>query len=110
MDFIVSCRTAVCGHSFCQECITESLLRKRECPCCREDIRKYQLQTSDLIDKAVTLLADSKGEAAKLADRLSKHQEWLLKHKVPPEVKAGTKLDVLDTEYIWCKAMVELKI
>ncbi len=32
MDFIISCRTSVCGHSFCEECINESLLRKRECP------------------------------------------------------------------------------
>ena len=26
------------------------------------------------------------------------------------EVKAGDKLDVRDTEYVWCKAVVELKI
>ena len=57
MDFIVSCRTAICGHSFCEECISESLLRKRECPNCRKDIRKWVLQRSEQIDSAVKLVA-----------------------------------------------------
>ena len=60
MDYIIACRTAVCGHSFCCECITESLLRKRECPHCRKDIRKWPLNSSELIDKAVELAVNSK--------------------------------------------------
>ena len=57
MDYIVSCRTAVCGHSFCEECITECLLRKRECPNCRFNIRKWVLSKSDQIDQAVKMVA-----------------------------------------------------
>ena len=41
MDYIVSCKTAICGHSFCEICIHEALIRKKECPNCRKDIRKY---------------------------------------------------------------------
>ena len=46
LDFIVSCRTAVCGHSFCEECITECLLRRKECPGCRRDIRRWPIEKS----------------------------------------------------------------
>lgn len=43
LDMIVCARTAVCGHSYCDECITESLLRSKHCPNCRKDIRKWSL-------------------------------------------------------------------
>ena len=60
LDFIVSCRTAVCGHSFCEECITECLLRKKECPGCRRDIRKWPIEQSDQIDEAVKIVCESR--------------------------------------------------
>mmetsp|Transcript_16679 Transcript_16679/g.11827 ORF Transcript_16679/g.11827 Transcript_16679/m.11827 type:complete len:93 (+) Transcript_16679:407-685(+) len=60
MDYILSCRTAVCGHSFCEECITEVLIRKKECPHCRKDIRKWPLQPNKMIDSTVKLIVDSK--------------------------------------------------
>jgi hypothetical protein len=60
MDFIINCRTAVCGHSFCEECIHESLIRKKECPHCRKDIRKWVQLKSEMIDKAVKMMVDSK--------------------------------------------------
>lgn len=48
-------------------------------------------------------------EAKRLEERIKNHQKWVEKHKVE-NVKAGDKLDVLDTEHIWCQAVVELKI
>jgi hypothetical protein len=115
MDYIISCRTAVCGHSFCEECITESLIRKKECPHCRKDIRKWVLQKSEIVDNAVQILIDSKREngeeeeAKRLEERIKNHRKWLEKHKVQ-DIKAGDRIDVLDTEHIWCSAIVELKI
>lgn len=115
MDYIISCRTAVCGHSFCEECINESLIRKKECPHCRKDIRKLVLQKSEIIDNAVKMLLDSKREngddeeVRRLEERIKNHQKWVEKHRVI-DVKAGDKLDALDTEHIWCSAIVELKI
>lgn len=88
MDYIVSCRTAVCGHSFCEECITESLIRKKECPHCRKDIRKWVLQKSEIVDTAVKILIDTKREngeeeeARRMEERLKNHCKWLEKHKV----------------------------
>lgn len=79
MDYIVSCRTAVCGHSFCEECIHECLIRKKECPHCRKDIRKWVLQKSEIVDSAVLLLIESKreggniDEAKRLEERLKNH-------------------------------------
>lgn len=89
MDFIVSCRTAVCGHSFCEECISESLLRKRDCPNCRKDIRKWVLRRSEEIDDAVKIVAKSRGinaegidESTRLNERIKNHKLWVEKHTV----------------------------
>ena len=77
MDFIVNCRTAVCGHSFCQECITESLIRKKECPHCRKDIRRWVLLKSEMIDKAVKMMVDSKCQSGDKTDQ----QRWIERMK-----------------------------
>ena len=42
-------------------------------------------------------------------DRMDKYQEWIQSHHLK-EVKPGDKIDACDTEYIWCKATVELVI
>ena len=42
-------------------------------------------------------------------ERVSNYQQWKLKQQLV-EVKAGDKVDVRDTEYIWCIGTVELKI
>ena len=85
MDWIVSCRTAICGHSFCEICINEGLIHRKECPVCRKDIRKWVLQKSDIIDGAVGLMIKSKadaGESEELnrhGERIQAHKEWLSK-------------------------------
>jgi len=83
MDYIVSCRTAICGHSFCETCINESLIHRRECPNCRKDIRKWVLQKSDIIDSAVKFMVAQRAEAGdedemkRYLDRVKAHQTWL---------------------------------
>lgn len=42
-------------------------------------------------------------------DRISKYQDWVNSHQIV-SVKAGDKIDVCDTENIWCKATVELVV
>lgn len=119
MDYIVSCRTAICGHSFCEMCINESLIHRKECPNCRQDIRKWVLSKSEIIDSAVKLTVTAKGdglndedansELKRYQERVKAYQEWHKKQMLV-NVKPGDKVDALDTEYIWCKAVVELKI
>lgn len=69
-----------------------------------------------MIDNAVKMMVISKkndGESEdydKWQERTKKYQEWISSHKVTHQPKAGDKLDVCDTENIWCKATVELII
>ena len=114
MDYIICSKTAVCGHSFCEICIHESLIHKKECPNCRKDIRKWVLGKNEIIDSAVKLMVRSKGESdqselKRYDERIKYHLDWKYKQTLK-EVKPGDKVDALDTEYIWCKAQVELKI
>jgi len=110
MDYIVSCRTAICGHSFCEACINESLIHRKECPNCRKDIRKWVLQKSEIIDSAVKLMVKSRAEAGNDADELSNYEKRLKQHHVwldkqtLKDLRPGEEVDALDTEYIWCKA------
>lgn len=48
-------------------------------------------------------------EVRRFETRSDNYRKWMDKHMVK-EVKPGDKLDVLDTEYIWCPASVELKV
>lgn len=115
MDFIVGCRIAICGHSFCHQCIAECLVRRKECPQCRKSIRRKTMQLSLMIDNAVKMMVIAKKDQGDLddferwQDRTLKYKEWIAAHKVKL-VKAGQKLDVCDTEHIWCKATIELVI
>lgn len=84
MDSIISCRIAVCGHSYCHQCIAECLIRKKECPQCRMIIRRKVLQESLIIDSAVKMTAAQMGseEFKRWQDRMIKYQQWVNSHKV----------------------------
>jgi hypothetical protein len=52
-------------------------------------------------------------EREKFSSRKQLYKEWKAKHVISFDskaVKAGDKIDVRDTEYIWCSGEVELKI
>ncbi len=54
-------------------------------------------------------VTDDQSDVARWEERLEKHQKWIDQHEVK-KILAGQKLDVLDTEHIWCQALVELKL
>ena len=70
LDYIIGCRIAFCGHTFCNICITEWLVRKKVkfnniiskqiCPVCRKDIRKQKLLSNKMIDNTVKAMVISK--------------------------------------------------
>ena len=68
-----------------------------------------------MIDNSVKMIVQAKKESGdpeefqKWQERMKKYQEWITSHNVV-SVQPGEKLDVCDTEYIWCKATVELVI
>ena len=115
MDYIISCRIAICGHSFCHHCIAECMVRKKECPQCRKNIRRKILQPSLLIDNSVKMIAYGKKQEGDNSDylrwneRMQAYTKWVKSHVIE-SVKPGEKIDACDTEYIWCKATVEMVI
>jgi hypothetical protein len=48
-------------------------------------------------------------EYSKYKERMLVYKQWQLKHKLI-SVKAGEKIDVRDTEYVWCIGLIELVI
>lgn len=68
-----------------------------------------------MIDNAVKMIVLAKKELGdndefdRWQERTQKYKEWIISHRVHL-VKAGEKLDVCDTEHIWCKATIELVI
>ena len=53
--------------------------------------------------------AGNADELVNFEKRLKSHQAWVDKQTLK-ELRPGDEVDALDTEYIWCKAQVELKI
>jgi hypothetical protein len=68
-----------------------------------------------MIDSTVRAMVLSKKLGGETEDfdrwqgRVKQYQEWKDTHKLK-DCKAGDKIDVRDTEYVWCIATVELKI
>lgn len=109
-ELILKCRTTVCGHSFCHRCIAERLYLKKQCPTCQKDFKKnFQLCSVKLLDHAVWLALDSPEAKCHFSKRLSDYNLWRDIRTVF-QSSPGQQLDVLDSELIWCKATVELKI
>ena len=68
-----------------------------------------------MIDQAVRSMvktqSDSHEETLKFKNRVQAYSQWKSSHKIVPlNIKAGQKVDVRDTEYIWCVGEIELKI
>ena len=68
-----------------------------------------------MIDNAVKMMVIAKKEQGdsdefdRWQERMRKYKEWIIGHRVH-SVKPGEKLDVCDTENIWCQATIELVI
>jgi len=68
-----------------------------------------------MIDNSVKMIVQARKESGDNEsiktwnERMKKYHEWVNSHKVT-SVQAGEKLDVCDTEYIWCKATVEIVV
>jgi hypothetical protein len=87
---------------------------------CRKDIRKQKVKKNKMIDNAVHQMISSLQESKesqegleKYKQRLESYREWKEKHLLcaPGKVvKPGEKVDVRDTEHIWCVGQIELKI
>lgn len=68
-----------------------------------------------MIDQAVKAVSQSKRggencEYKRWKHRMETYKQWKEKHRLSKDVKSGEKVDIRDTEYIWCVGTIELKI
>mmetsp|Transcript_2644 Transcript_2644/g.2771 ORF Transcript_2644/g.2771 Transcript_2644/m.2771 type:complete len:325 (-) Transcript_2644:367-1341(-) len=112
LEMMVNPVTTFCGHSFCEFCIFESLIFKSYCPVCREDIRGYKNPRCILLSQLIeTLLTNEEhlGEKQEYHRRKQVHTKWINGRKLV-DIEVGAKVDVCDTEHIWCTGVVKLKV
>jgi hypothetical protein len=76
---------------------------------CRKDIRKFKVKKNKMIDNAVKQMIitrcetnGNKEDLEKYNNRLSAYKLWKEKHVIVQPLKVGDKVDVRDTEHIWC--------
>jgi hypothetical protein len=111
--FIYKCQITVCGHSFCTKCIDEYLIIKKNCFVCDQTIRTAKgssLLSCFLIDEVVSELISKSGDSDVMAQWETQKCEfttWQLKKKID-KIDIGEKLDVRDTDYIWCTGEVRM--
>ena len=43
LDFYVEPTTTICGHTFCSQCISKSLISKNKCPLCKTKISNNKM-------------------------------------------------------------------
>jgi hypothetical protein len=113
--FIYKCQTTVCGHSFCTKCIDEYLIIKKTCFVCDKTIRTTKgsvlLSCFSIDDIISQLIFNSEDPDVKVQWEAQKceHITWQLKKKID-KIEVGEKIDVRDTDYIWCIGTVRMVI
>lgn len=111
--FIYKCQITVCGHSYCTKCIDEYLIIKKNCFVCDQTIRTAKgssLLSCFLIDEVITELISKSSDSDVMAQWETQKCEfttWQLKKKID-KIDIGEKLDVRDTDYIWCVGEVRM--
>ena len=114
MDYMVGAKKLHCGHCFCTQCISFWFLREKFCPICKERVRDEKNTECNLIDFAIeNILFRGSPDFDSLKDdlrnwqkRRTQYLEWRKSHSLL-NIKIGEKIDVRDTEYIWCTGSVE---
>ena len=116
LNFLYKCTTTVCGHSFCERCLDEYLILRKNCFLCDEVVRNKQLVScfsiDNVIDQIISKVASSQ-EGTLVKERWDKqkkaHKDWVEGRKIE-NIEVGEKVDIRDTEYIWCEGKVKIKI
>jgi len=116
LNFLYKCTTTVCGHSFCERCLDEYLILRKNCFLCDEVVRNKQLVScfsiDNVIEQIISKVASSQ-EGTLVKERWDKqkkaHKDWVEGRKIE-NIEVGDKVDIRDTEYIWCEGKVKIKI
>eukprot|EP01017_Pseudomicrothorax_dubius_P031452 TRINITY_DN4017_c0_g1_i4.p1 TRINITY_DN4017_c0_g1~~TRINITY_DN4017_c0_g1_i4.p1 ORF type:complete len:279 (-),score=29.86 TRINITY_DN4017_c0_g1_i4:137-973(-) len=106
-EFMVSPTHTICGHTFCQTCLSEALIIREGCPICRAHLRAFepagnQMLAGIILEYVKTLSEDAQKtyEGRQLAAKKAKEAAKVI------DINENELIDVRDTEYIWCSAKV----
>lgn len=108
LDSILSCALTKCGHSFCEYCLNQSLAYSQLCPICRKPISINSYIPCKSFD-ALVISTLSITEKKRFKKRLDRFEQWKVAKKLKNS-KVGMKIDAMDTEGVWCVALIRLKI
>ncbi|OMJ80816.1 hypothetical protein SteCoe_18872 [Stentor coeruleus] len=105
---IVKCALTNCGHTFCEYCFEQSIIYSSSCPLCRKKLTRSSTIPCKSIDNYIySQLSDKQKESYVL--RMGLITKWNEEKKLS-NTKVGMKIDALDTEGVWCSAVIRLKI
>lgn len=107
-DIMVKCTLTTCGHTFCQYCLEQSMIYSSLCPLCRKNLSPNSSIPCKALDTFIRCqLSNKQKEYYKL--RMELTAKWNCDKKLRNSA-VGMKVDALDTEGIWCSAVIRLKI
>lgn len=79
MDFMVGSVVTLCGHTFCERCIFEWNLFRKDCPVCRQHIRNETPHPCPMVNALVISyleLSSMTKERETHKARMRQLQEW----------------------------------
>ncbi|EGR30501.1 zinc binding protein, putative [Ichthyophthirius multifiliis] len=106
MDFFVNPVQTTCGHTFCEICLTESLLKKNICSICKADTISYSYSPNKLLSYLVFKFVNQyhdKKIIYKFYQQVNKFLKWNNERRVT-DIQLNQTIDVIDKLNIWCKA------
>lgn len=107
-DIIVNCVITNCGHSFCEYCLNQSMIYAQACPLCRKQLKVNSFIPCKALNFSIRAQLNSQ-QLAHYRAKKQQHDEWK-QSKLLKNTSVGMKIDALDTEGIWCAAVIKLKI
>ncbi|KAL4430083.1 hypothetical protein ABPG74_013530 [Tetrahymena malaccensis] len=108
MDYLVSPVQTQCGHTYCEICLTEALLKQNICPMCKKLVPNFNFVIDTLLDGLVKQYVESYNDdnKEKYIQRRKKYFAWNKKRR-PQKFEEGMKVDIRDLDNIWCEAIVK---
>jgi len=79
MDFTIGASTTLCGHMFCERCISEWMLFNKDCPVCRRHVRTEAPYLCPMMNSIIESYLDQselKKERENYKDRKERYIVW----------------------------------